>query len=470
MTQEGDLTMGGDFEAIFARMQKATQGNAPSDLEARLAQLDRLADGLGAHANALVAAMRADFSHRSPDESASFDIGTTLTAIKDAQRNLKRWMAPRRIPMPLTFRPARAALHPQPLGVVGIIAPWNFPVYLALAPLVGAIAAGNRAMIKPSEHTPRTADVLRRMIAECFTEDEVCVVTGDAQVSAAFSALPFDHLLFTGSTAVGRKVAQAAAANLTPVTLELGGKSPAIVMPSADLERAARRIAWGRAANAGQICVAPDYALVPRKKMEMLADAIVGNWMRFYPDGVESADLTALARPEFAVRFNDMVAEVQAAGAQVLWPDGPRAAGQKRAPAVVLDPPHDCTMMREEIFAPILPLVPYDTVEEALAFVAARDHPLALYVFAEDRDEQTLVRERTHAGGMAINEVVVHVAVDTLPFGGVGASGMGAYHGQAGFDTFSHLKPVLTQPKWNAMRLTEPPFKGLKRRVLKLAR
>lgn len=240
-----------DLTSRFAQMRKAARAESAPDLATRLDRLSRLRDGLLAQADTLVEAICADFTHRSPHESRSFDIDTTLAAIKDAQRHLKSWMKPRRVTVPLPFKPARAALYPQPLGVAGIIAPWNFPVYLALAPLVAALAAGNRAMIKPSEAAPRTSDCLRDMIAAAFAPEEVCVITGDAEISAAFAALPFDHLLFTGSTAVGRKVAQAAAANLTPVTLELGGKSPAIVMPSADLEQAARRIAWGRAAQRG---------------------------------------------------------------------------------------------------------------------------------------------------------------------------------------------------------------------------
>ncbi|WP_417250557.1 aldehyde dehydrogenase family protein [Celeribacter sp.] len=455
------------LNARFDEMRRAAVDAPPASIDERHDRLDRLAAALEARAEDLVAEMSADFTFRSPDECRNFDIATVHSAIKDAKRNLKRWMAPRRVAMPLAFRPARAALHPQPLGVVGIIAPWNFPVYLALAPLVAALAAGNRAMIKPSEASPRTSDCLRDMITDAFAPDEVCVVTGGVEVSAAFSALPFDHLLFTGSTSVGRKVAQAAANNLTPVTLELGGKSPAVVMPSADFDRAARRIAWGRSANAGQICVAPDYALVPRKKMESFADGVIGWWMKFYPEGAESADLTAMAQAPAAARIDAMVGEARARGCQVLTAHDTLAKEQKRAPVVVLDPPMDIAVMQEEIFGPILPVVPYDSVEEALAFVAARDHPLALYVFAEERDEQEIWRDRSLSGSMAINDTVVHVGVDTLPFGGVGASGQGAYHGRAGFDRFSHLKPVFRQSKWNAMAITEPPFKGLKRRLIK---
>ncbi|MFT6528350.1 MAG: acyl-CoA reductase-like NAD-dependent aldehyde dehydrogenase, partial [Celeribacter sp.] len=287
-----------------------------------------------------------------------------------------------------------------------------------------------------------------------------------------FAALPFDHLLFTGSTTVGRKVAMAAAQNLTPVTLELGGKSPAIVMPSADLDRAARRIAWGKATNAGQVCVAPDYALVPRDQMPAFAEKVAASWRRFYPEGAASLDYCGTISQSHLSRLEGMLDDAKGAGAQIVQlsneniPQGQR----KFAPALVIDPPLDLPLMSEEIFGPILPIVPYDTPQEALDFVAMRDHPLALYVFAQNKDEQDLWLDKSLSGGVTINDTVIHVAVDTLPFGGVGASGYGAYHGSKGFETFSHMKPVLRQAKWNAMALTEAPSTRRKSRILKIAR
>ncbi|WP_417271629.1 coniferyl aldehyde dehydrogenase [Celeribacter sp.] len=454
-------------------LMKSTQAAAPiADAQSRMAQLDALEAALMEYEDALVTAMSADFSHRSVHECRILDITTSLSDIRTNRKHLKRWMRVRRVKTPLQFKPARSEIRPQPLGVVGVIAPWNFPVYLALAPMAAALAAGNRVMIKPSELSPRTSDVLATMISATFPADVATVITGGADVAAAFSALPFDHLLFTGSTAVGRKVAQAAARNLTPVTLELGGKSPVILMPSADLDRAARRIAWGKTTNAGQVCVGPDYVLVPRKKMEMAADAILGAMMRLYPKGTASDDYSAIISERHLARLHAMRDEAKERGAQILSnePTAPIAGARKFAPIVVLDPPLDTAMMREEIFGPILPLIPYDTPEQALAFVAARDHPLALYVFAEEKDEQDLWLDRSISGGVAVNDTVIHVSVDTLPFGGVGASGMGAYHGQAGFETFSHMKPVLRQARWNGMFVTEPPFKGWKARALKALR
>ncbi|WP_417241755.1 coniferyl aldehyde dehydrogenase [Celeribacter sp.] len=457
-----------DPTSAFEIMKSAHRSAPALGADGRIAQLDALEAALLAHEAELIAAMSADFSHRSAQECRTFDIATSLSDIRTNRKHLKRWMRVRRVKTPLQFKPAKCEIRPQPLGVVGIIAPWNFPVYLALAPMAAALAAGNRVMIKPSELTPRTSDVLARLIATAFPPDVATVITGGADVAAAFSALPFDHLLFTGSTAVGRKVAQAAAGNLTPVTLELGGKSPVVLMPSADMDRAARRIAWGKTANAGQVCVGPDYVLVPRKKMETTADAILGALMRLYPEGAASGDYSAIISGRHLARLHAMRDEAKARGAQILSnePTEPVAGSRKFAPVVVLDPPLDTAMMREEIFGPILPLIPYDTPEQALAFVAERDHPLALYVFADDKDEQDLWLNGSISGGVTVNDTVIHVSVDTLPFGGVGASGMGAYHGQTGFETFSHMKPVMRQAKWNGMFVTEPPFKGWKIRLL----
>ncbi|MEM5469947.1 coniferyl aldehyde dehydrogenase [Celeribacter marinus] len=465
-----------DLISTFQNM-KAAHATARATLSVttakqRTAQLTALETALLAHEDRLIAAMNTDFSHRSVQECRTFDITTSLSEIRSNRKQLKSWMRARRVRTPLQFRPATCEIRPQPLGVVGIIAPWNFPVYLAVAPVAAALAAGNRVMIKPSELSPRTSEALANMMYATFAPDVVSVITGGADVAATFSALPFDHLLFTGSTAIGRIVAQAAAQNLTPVTLELGGKSPAILMPSADLDRAARRIAWGKAASAGQICVAPDYVLVPRSLMQAAADAILGAWAKFYPDGSKGDDYSAIISERHLERLHTLLNEAKGRGAQSLSnePDGPIAGTRKFAPVVVLDPPLDTTLMREEIFGPILPLIPYDTPQEALDFVGARDHPLALYVFANDRDEQELWLNGSISGGVTINDTVIHVSVDTLPFGGVGASGMGAYHGRHGFETFSHMKSVVRQAKWNGMFVTEPPFKGWKARTLNALR
>ncbi|WP_417263275.1 coniferyl aldehyde dehydrogenase [Celeribacter sp.] len=456
--------------ALFRRQKTAQRGQPVVERDVRLDRLTRLQEALLSAEPALIAAMSDDFSHRPAMESRLYDIDLVLGEIRQAKRHLKRWMRVRRAPVPLVYKPARAELRPQPLGVVGIISPWNFPVQLALAPMVAALAAGNRVMLKPSELTPRTSAALAEMLSGVFAPEEVATVTGGPQIAEAFSALPFDHLFFTGSTSVGRKVAEAAARNLTPVTLELGGKSPAVIMPGADLDRAGRRIAWGKAMNAGQVCVAPDYVLVPRKKMLPMADAIMGGFMHFFPDGPESDDYAAIISERHHARLTAMLAEAEARGAQILRLEGSTGNARKFAPTVVLDPPQDITLMQEEIFGPILPLVPYDDPQEALDFVAARDHPLALYVFSDNKKEQELWLDHSTSGGVTVNDVAIHVGFGTLPFGGVGASGQGSYHGRAGFETFSHLNPVVRQAKRNGMALAEPPFKGWRKRALGMMR
>ncbi|MEM9013327.1 MAG: coniferyl aldehyde dehydrogenase [Pseudomonadota bacterium] len=461
-----------DLRATFETMRTAyTQDTNPSYV-VRKGRLDRLEQAVEAYADRLVAAMQADFSHRSAAECNSYDVTLPIGEIRSAKRHLRGWMRRRRVGVPKHMLPARARLVPQPLGVVGVISPWNFPVYLAIGPLAAALAAGNRAMVKPSELTPRTSDAVAEMIAAHFAEDEVAVVNGGPIVAAAFADLPFDHLLFTGSTAIGRKVAQAAAANLTPVTLELGGKSPAIVTPSADLELAAKRIAFGKCTNAGQICTSPDYALVPRNKVDAFVEKLTTAMQTFYPDFGGGEDYSAIISDRHVERLTAMVEEAEAAGAKVVRLPMGQDPGDVRkiAPTVVIDPSTDLRLMQEEIFGPILPVIPYDTHADALAFVAERDRPLALYVFADSTYDRDLWLEKSISGGVAVNETLFHVACDTLPFGGVGASGIGAYHGDAGFETFSHMKPVFIQPKLNGAFLFDPPMTELKQRFARVLR
>lgn len=462
--------MTADLNALFQGQLTAHRAAPVVDLDTRLDRLERLHTALLAAEPRLIAALSADFSYRPESESRIYDIDLVLGEIRHAKRHLKRWMKHRRAPTPLIYRPACAEIRPQPLGVVGIISPWNFPVQLALSPMVAALAAGNRVMLKPSELTPRTSDELASLIEDAFTEKEVATVLGGPELATAFSALPFDHLFFTGSTPVGRKVAEAAARNLTPVTLELGGKSPAVVMPGAEIDKAGRRIAWGKAMNAGQVCVAPDYVLVPRKKMLPLSDAIMGAFMLFFPEGPESPDFGAIISERHLARLRSMVDEAEAHGATVFRLEGDTGNARKFPPAVVLDPPRDIALMREEIFGPVLPLIPYDSPEEALDFVARRDPPLALYVFSEDKAEQELWLERSRSGGVTVNDTSIHVGFNSLPFGGVGASGQGRYHGSFGFETFSHMKPVVRQAKHNGMSLVEAPIKGWKKRAIKVMR
>jgi coniferyl-aldehyde dehydrogenase len=368
------------------------------------------------------------------------------------------------------FLPARTEVRPQPRGVIGIIVPWNYPLYLAVGPLVDALVAGNRAMLKMSEFTPRFSALLAEQMANYFAPDEVVVVTGDADVAQTFSSLPFDHLLFTGSTAVGHRVMRAAAANLTPVTLELGGKSPAIIGPGARFEHAVERIVFGKLVNAGQTCIAPDYVLLPRARMAEFI-AIAGRAMaRMYPQLGRSTQYASIVSDRQYQRLVALRDDALAAGAHV-HPLGDAAEDATRRllpPQLLSEVGEAMAVMREEIFGPLLPLLPYDTLDEAIAYVGARAHPLALYLFERDQASIDKVLAQTHAGGVSVNDTLYHIAQHDLPFGGVGASGMGGYHGEAGFRTFSHLKPVFRQARFNSAGLLNPPYGARFRRVLEL--
>jgi coniferyl-aldehyde dehydrogenase len=366
--------------------------------------------------------------------------------------------------------PARARVMYQPLGVVGVIGAWNYQVLLTLSPLVGAIAAGNHVMVKPSEVTPRTAALIARILAERFPREYVAGVTGDATVAAQFSALPFDHLVFTGSTRVGRLVMRAASEHLTPVTLELGGKSPAIVHAAAPIERAVERIMMGKLYNAGQTCVAPDYALVPRERMGAFRAEAERFTARVFPRLVDTRDYTRIVTVSHWRRLATLVDDARERGATVaeVNPAGERCTETNRVfpPTLVLAPPDDAAVMREEIFGPVLPLVPYDTLDDAIAYVNARPRPLALYYFDDDARRVRHVLERTTSGGATVNDVVYHLGQDNLPFGGVGPSGMGHYHGFDGFERFSKKKGVMVQSRFSALRFVRPPYTSRTRALI----
>lgn len=423
----------------------------------RLAVLETLLrDG----AAALEDAVRRDFGNRSVHETRLLEVFPSVEAVRGARRNLRRWMKPQRRSTSLWFLPGRSEVRCQPLGVVGIIVPWNYPLYLAVGPLVGALAAGNRVMLKMSEFTPSFSSVFAQLVRDRFGEDEVAVIEGDAQVAAAFSALPFDHLLFTGSTGIGRHVMRAAAQNLTPVTLELGGKSPAILAPSGDLARASERIAIGKLMNAGQTCIAPDYALVPAGQVDAFVESFRATVARCYPELRTTPDFTTIAADRQFDRLRRYLDEARAAGVRVVNLGGfePDPATRRFPPVLLLDARPDLAVMREEIFGPILPVVSYGTLDEAIRYVDARPRPLALYVFARERGEVEAVLARTTAGGVTVNDTILHVAQDELPFGGVGPSGMGRYHGRDGFETFSNRKAVFRQSRLNGMGLFRPPY------------
>jgi coniferyl-aldehyde dehydrogenase len=446
-----------ELDHLFTRQRQAYAANPLPVVGQRLQWLKSLGELLLGEQETLIAAISQDFSNRSADETRLAELMPSLLGIKDARRHLKQWMKPSRRRVGLAFQPASARVVYQPLGVVGIIVPWNYPLFLAVGPMIGALAAGNRVMLKLSESTPATGELLKRLFARVFPEDLVAVVLGEAEVGMAFSSLPFDHLLFTGSTSVGRHVMRAAAENLTPVTLELGGKSPAIVSADVPLKDAAERIAFGKTLNAGQTCVAPDYALVPHDRVEGFVEAYTQTVRAFYPTLADNPDYTAIINERQLARLNDYLEDARSKGARVisLFEQG---QGRRLPFSLLLDVSDEMSVMQDEIFGPLLPIVPYTDLAEALAYINHRPRPLALYYFGYDKGEQKRVLEQTHSGGVCLNDTLLHVAQDDLPFGGVGPSGMGHYHGREGFMTFSKAKGVFIKQRFNAARLIYPPY------------
>ncbi|MDW8480113.1 MAG: coniferyl aldehyde dehydrogenase [Xanthomonadales bacterium] len=453
--------------ALLARLREAHRAGPPT-LRERLARLGELRARLASGLEELCAVIAADFGRRSRHETLLADGMTVLDEIDHALARLPRWTRPRRVSPGWKLWPARARLMPQPLGVVGILSPWNYPVNLSLIPVVAAWAAGNHVLLKPSERAPRTAAWLGALLARVFPPERVSVVEGDAELARAFVRLPFDHLFFTGATAIGREVMRAAAENLVPVTLELGGKSPALIAPGYPLAHAAERIAAGKCFNAGQTCIAPDYALLPEDAVEPFAEAFAAVIARRYPQGAASPDYTAIIDERHYRRLSDWLDEARSAGARVWQAFAPDAAGRIFPPTLVFDPPPGIRLSCEEIFGPILPLLPYRDLDQAIAHVLAGERPLALYAFDRDRRRLGELLARTHAGGVTVNDTMLHVASPRLPFGGIGASGMGSYHGEAGFRAFSHFKPVLAPARLHPARWLVPPYRGLAARLIRL--
>jgi coniferyl-aldehyde dehydrogenase len=435
--------------------------DGPPTLKQRRADLVILKEAILARQEAFVAALDADFGHRARQESLMLDLGTTVGAINYLNSNLRRFMRPERRHVTAIFKPASARVVYQPLGVVGIVSPWNFPVSLALTPLATALAAGNRVMLKPSELTPVTTDLLACMLAEAFDKERIAVVTGDAKIGSAFSSLPFDHIFFTGSIPVGRAIMRAASENLVPVTLELGGKSPIIIDHDYPLRTAARRIAYGKCANGGQICTSPDYLLLPKSAKEDFIAAYRKEVDTLYPNIGDNPDYTSILNDRHFKRLSGLVEDAKAKDARVIdigTRQPSRSQSRMFPPILLLDVTDDMAVMKEEIFGPILPVVTYDELDDAIAYVNARPRPLALYFFCADSESQRRVLERTTSGGVLINDTILHYAQDDLPFGGIGPSGMGAYHGAEGFKTMSHAKAVFQQARFNVVDLFRPPF------------
>jgi coniferyl-aldehyde dehydrogenase len=460
-----------DLQALFTAQRQAFAAQSFPVAAVRLERLERLKRLVTDNEDALAEAISADFGNRSRHETALAETFFVLASIAHARSHLRRWMKRRRVGTSFHSLPGSSWIMPQPLGVVGIVSPWNYPLQLALAPAVAALAAGNRVMIKPSETTPRFSELLALLVGQRFGADECAIVTGNADVGRDFVRLPFDHLFFTGSTEVGRKVALAAAANLTPVTLELGGKSPAIVDTSSDLADSARRIAVGKLFNAGQTCIAPDYVLVPKAQQQAFAQAFTQAVTELYPTLENNPDYTSVVDDRHYARLQGLAQDAQIAGAQVLPinPGGqPEDAGtRKMRPTLLLGVTGGMRVMQEEIFGPVLPVVGYETLDDAIAFINARPRPLALYWFGRDSAHRDQVLRRTISGGVTVNDALLHIAQENLPFGGVGDSGIGAYHGEYGFRLFSKEKPVFVQSKLAGTWLLRPPYGKLAASVMR---
>ncbi|TPQ42366.1 coniferyl aldehyde dehydrogenase [Bradyrhizobium guangdongense] len=460
-------------DAFHAMVERSRAEPAPR-LAERLDRLARLRAVVADNEDRFKQAISADFGHRSAVETTIAETLLVFSEIRHATKHLKTWMAPQRIATALQFMPARNRLIPQPLGVVGIIAPWNYPLQLTLAPAIGAIAAGNRVIIKPSELVPHFSALLREMVAQKFDATEMLVTGIEDEVAKAFPTLPFDHLVFTGSTRVGRIVAEAAGRNLTPVTLELGGKSPVIVDPSADLEEAAERVAYGKLLNAGQTCIAPDYVLVPETSLQAFAEKVRAHMKRMFGTDPNNKDYTSVISVRHYSRLEGLVADAAQRGAKILQPakaDDPNwKARRKFPPTLVVGATPEMAIMQEEIFGPVLPVMGVRDTAEAIAFINKHDRPLALYWFGKDRSARDEVLMRTVSGGVTVNDCLFHFTQINQPMGGVGASGTGAYHGEWGFRTFSKLKPVFYRSKFNRLADLYPPYGGKIARLEKMMR
>ena len=456
------------LELAFSRQRSAYAEDPYPTAPERRQRLQRLIQGILARQDEIADALDRDFGGRCRAEVRYAEIFVSLQSLRHARRHLKFWMKSRRAPVALALQMARAWVMPQPVGVVGIVAPWNYPLFLTMGPIAGALAAGNRVMLKLPEFTPSTSSVLARLFAECFTPDLVTAVEGDAEVAKAFVRLPFDHLLFTGSTAVGRQVMRAAADNLTPVTLELGGKSPVLLAPDADFAAAAGSLTYGKFLNAGQTCIAPDYVLAPANRIEELVAILRAEIEKQYPRATANRDYTSIINPKQFARLEQYLAEAHAAGTRIIRIEGEGSPAERRIPpTLVIDPPDQLRLMQEEIFGPILPVKPYQNLDEAIQYINAHPRPLALYLYTGSSQVKDEVLKRTVSGGVSINDTLLHIAVEDLPFGGTGPSGLGSYHGQAGFDTFSKLKSVFERRGFAFGAVLRPPYGRLHDRMMR---
>jgi coniferyl-aldehyde dehydrogenase len=460
--------MADDMRIILERQKAAHLRDGAPSAEQRIERIDRCIGLLVDHCDEIEAALSADFGARSPEATAFTDVASSIGTLKQAKAGLKAWMRPEKrktTPAILGLFGAKAQVRYQPKGVVGVISPWNFPVNLTFTPLAGVLAAGNRAMIKPSEYTPATSELMARMFGSVFSVEEIAVITGGPEVGQAFAGLAFDHLIFTGATSIARHVMKAAAENLTPLTLELGGKSPVILGRSADYATSAARIMAGKTLNAGQICLAPDYVMAPADQVANFVREATSAVTAMFPTIKDNPDYTAVIAERHYERIKGYVDDARAKGAEVLeinpaGEDFSQQEHRKIPPTLILGATDEMKVMQEEIFGPVLPVLTYRSIEEAVAYVNAHDRPLGLYYFGDDAAEEAKVLGETTSGGVSVNDVIFHVAMEDLPFGGVGPSGMGSYHGVDGFREFSHRKSVYRQIRKDLgpMKALRPPY------------
>lgn len=449
------------LQTIFNQQRTAFNAQPYPDLDSRRSKLFNLKKQIIRYQDVIAAAINTDFSSRSIDESKLLDLLGSVLEAEHAIRHLRKWMRPSKRSTELLFLSNRLRVQYQPKGVVGVVVPWNFPVYLALGPLVAALAAGNRVMIKLPEVTPATNAVIKRMLAEIFNEDEVAVFGEEISDPSLFTTLPFNHIVFTGSPAIGSVVMRAAAENLTPVTLELGGKSPALVSRNYPLADAAKRILHGKATNCGQICVAPDYALVPKEKVSEFAETCKTNFTAMYGQTIRSnSNYTSIVNDRHLKRILEILDDAEQKGAQII-PCGeynPEQDARRMPVHIVLNCTPEMRILKEELFGPILPVVSYDSLDDAIAYIQNGERPLALYCFTHDSNERDYILKQTHSGGVTINDWGWHVVNHDAPFGGIGNSGMGTYHGEEGFRELSHAKTIFIRHRFFPTQLFYPPY------------
>ncbi|MBV1870128.1 MAG: coniferyl aldehyde dehydrogenase [Gammaproteobacteria bacterium] len=464
--------IGNPFLPLLQQQQTAFLDNGAPDYKQRIEALNKLKKAIGEYKEEIVAAVQADFGHRSDTETWITEVVSVLNEIVATKSHLKKWMKPSNPGRSISAGMAKSQVIYQPKGVIGIMGAWNYPVLLVLSPLIGVIAAGNSAIIKPSDLTPRTGEVVKKMIASTFDESYISVVTGDVEAASAFTQLPFDHIVYTGSTHVGKIVMKAAAENLTPVTLELGGKSPTIINVNYPISKAVDRIMMGKFMNSGQTCIAPDYILVHESKVDELVSTFQEKLAKRYPTLDNNNDISWIVNDRHFTRITNLIKDAQDRGAQAVQVNPTNAVIAEGTriipPTLLLNVDPDSNIMQEEIFGPVLPVITYRDIDEAIRFVNERPRPLALYYFDQNKKKAEEVLNRTISGGACVNETMLHFANEKMAFGGIGPSGLGGYHGHAGFLEFSHKKSVIFQGALSPAPLMNNPYPKVVVKILKI--